>query len=358
MRIIIALSILLFFSCNKKQPQNYKQELDVPDTQMAEILPSKKISAQDSIALMKAFKTLYQALNNQDGNLMEQLSTDKKRWPSSLNEMLQLPPVFPAFLINNPIKNLYNPDILDAMKNNNTKIYNNYAFYCVEFITKHTSRKLITKTGHSFRFIKIDDAFRFSAYDHFETAIQNIENHLDSSSLYFPLKRSKQELNDSLFLDMYSNKWYSLLLKNCDEPVLYNYKGEGEIYRFIWLRSFDFPVIVRLQKEGLNITVTTKVLKERYDEYPDEVEVNTSKTFNFFKWMNFKSGISTANFWNLDSKDGSPQDNDGAMWILEGIKDGKYHVVERQSAGHSNFGKACLYLIKFSNLNITEDKIY
>ena len=34
-----------------------------------------------------------------------------------------------------------------------------------------------------------------------------------------------------------------------EEPVLSSYKGDKEIYRFTWLRTFHHPVAVRLEKK-------------------------------------------------------------------------------------------------------------
>ena len=44
--------------------------------------------------------------------------------------------------------------------------------------------------------------------------------------------------------------------------------------------------------------------------------------------------------------------NDGAQWILEGMKDGRYHVVDRWSPDGGDYRAACLHLLKLSGLGV------
>lgn len=125
---------------------------------------------------------------------------------------------------------------------------------------------------YRFDFVKEQDEFKFSKYE--STAYARfIEPLLDSMTGYFPPGNyEKNRYGDKLHLHRFTNTWYSLTLKNCEEPVLYNYKGLDEIYRVTWLRAFHYPVVFRFQKQGFNFLPTTKVLRERYDEYADELE--------------------------------------------------------------------------------------
>jgi hypothetical protein len=65
--------------------------------------------------------------------------------------------------------------------------------------------------------------------------------------------------------------------------------------------------------------------------------------------------LEKADFWNMTPNE-LPRGLDGANWIIEGAKKGKYHIVDRWSPEDGPFREAALYLINLSKLKI--DKIY
>lgn len=359
MRNLTIIALLLFASCYTKKLKQKPQEIEVIDTQMAEIRKPINISKQDSIALLKTFKTFCTALKNQDGILISQLNTDEKWWPPTLNAMLNLPPSFPDFLISSPIRKLYKSDVWHAIQNDTPGIYSNCKEYHLSFTTKLVTKKLITEFEHNFEFIKSGDTFKFNDYRSDEVSWQNIYPSIDSITAYFPKSGlSKPPQQEDGYLNRFRNIWYSRILKSLDEPVLYNYKTTDEIYRFTWLRSFHLPVVIRIQKHNFNFSIVAKILRERYDDEPDEVVTNTSESMIFYRWMAFKNKLNKADFWHMQMKDVSAQGADGARWIMEGVQNGKYHFVDRWSAGGSEFGEACEYLIAISGLEIKEKEIY
>jgi hypothetical protein len=90
---------------------------------------------------------------------------------------------------------------------------------------------------------------------------------VDSAVAYFP--------KDSLFFasgenrvsaDSFVKKWFSETLFLLREPVLYNYTGDGEFVRLLWLRSFDNAVVVRVNRFQDTIYACIKELKAKsYD---------------------------------------------------------------------------------------------
>jgi hypothetical protein len=69
----------------------------------------------------------------------------------------------------------------------------------------------------------------------------------DSTTLYFKTKINWRDKTPDA-LDTFINQWYSKMLFALGEPVVSNYHGDKEIYRFTWLRTFHHPVSVRLEK--------------------------------------------------------------------------------------------------------------
>lgn len=61
-------------------------------------------------------------------------------------------------------------------------------------------------------------------------------------------------------------------------------------------------------------------------------------------------------FWSLglDDKAG----DDGAQWIIEGVKDGKYHLVDRWSPKDGQVRELGLMLLDMANLKIPAKDVY
>jgi hypothetical protein len=83
----------------------------------------------------------------------------------------------------------------------------------------------------------------------------------DTVLLYFPLKDSTQDSTECAnSLDTFMNVWYSKNLAAMKEPILAEYEADNETYRFTWLRSFNEPITIRIQKVNSDFTLTVKRL--------------------------------------------------------------------------------------------------
>jgi hypothetical protein len=148
---------------------------------------------------------------------------------------------------------------------------------------------------------------------------------------YFP----KGAFSDYSRVDLGRAEWYSKHLKALSEPSLLvlakNPKLES--YRFIWLRTFDHPVTVRLdiRADGLG-NLSTKVASGTGGDEPGQIIENTSRPLTQEQTKIFLDRIKQTRFWNLPSYENS-SGKDGSQWIVEGIKEGKYHVVDRWTPG-------------------------
>jgi len=232
MRSFIALSILfLVVACKGKKLKPAIEEIEIVETNTGRIDNSEKGSASDTLALLKAFKIFCQALNNEDGFLLKAVSADKKYFPLSLTGMLELPPGFPDFLINRPVKKIYNQDIWNTIETMQPLMYARTNRYEIYYRTIHISRKMNTKRRYSFRFIKEGNAFKFSEFESVSVP-QGSEPLLESITWYFPHGNfAGKSAGDNSHLNNNTNISYSITLKAFEEPVLYNYRGLDEIYR-------------------------------------------------------------------------------------------------------------------------------
>ncbi|MFD2936659.1 hypothetical protein [Spirosoma flavum] len=61
-------------------------------------------------------------------------------------------------------------------------------------------------------------------------------------------------------IDTFRLNWFSYYLYKLEEPVLYNYSLNKDVYRLTWIRSFHPPVVISLEKKGSKVRLFTKML--------------------------------------------------------------------------------------------------
>ena len=145
-------------------------------------------------------------------------------------------------------------------------------------------------------------------------------------------------------------------LESMNEPSFIE-KSKNEdfhAYRFLWQRSFHQPICFRLE---INTNGSAQLIVKGswgigvfYSE-----ELATGKSYKLSKnaVQKFLGYLENADFWNMTPKE-NPKGLDGANWIIEGVKKGQYHIVDRWSPEEGAFREAALLLIKLSRLKIAE----
>jgi hypothetical protein len=66
-------------------------------------------------------------------------------------------------------------------------------------------------------------------------------------------------------------------------------------------------------------------------------------------WDAFVMHLEHSEYWSMSTKDDRML-TDGAQWIMEGYREGRYHVVDRQSPDAGAYRDACLHLLRQSGL--------
>jgi hypothetical protein len=122
----------------------------------------------------------------------------------------------------------------------------------------------------------------------------------DTIRLYFPLRETGSNSSDSAnYLDTFMNVWYSRMLTAMKEPILTDYEGDVEIYRFTWLRSFHRPIAIRLEKQGNAITLTGKVLNANEGSHSGKLITINSRRIGERDWITAQAMLRNSNFWKL-----------------------------------------------------------
>ena len=94
------------------------------------------------------------------------------------------------------------------------------------------------------------------------------------SEYYFQLKGSRYDsINNAV--DTFRNQWFSHFLFRMKEPIIHEYKGSMEIYRFTWLRTFHHPVVLRLEKKEDSARLMSKVAEGAGGYYCGEMLLDT-----------------------------------------------------------------------------------
>ena len=178
----------------------------------------------------------------------------------------------------------------------------------------------------------------------------------DANPQYFPVNVFSADPGTSNF----ESRWYAAQLRADHEPSLLDAAKDQStvIYRFIWLRTFHQPIIVRLVIDQDGIGRLTAIEMTGQGGFAPGV-VAKEQTLDVAKQdvTHFQSLVEAIKYWTMPTEAG-PVGNDGAQWILEGVQSGQYHVVVRWSPEGGPYREACLYMLKLSKIEVNPKQIY
>lgn len=160
--------------------------------------------------------------------------------------------------------------------------------------------------------------------------------------------------------DDFMNDWYGKHLRAMSEKSLLDAPAGQEIYRFLWLRTFRHPIFVRVERRQNEFKLFTKELNGAGGYEPREVLRDESRNLDQTEWCEFLKLLEQANYWALSTDLSDDSGNDGAQWILEGVKENRYHVVDRWTPRTGEYRAACLYLLRLSGVEVDKmgDELY
>jgi hypothetical protein len=127
---------------------------------------------------------------------------------------------------------------------------------------------------------------------------------------------------------------YSKYLTALKEPPLGEFSRQdqtAEVYRFLWLRSFDNPIAVRLAVTRDGGRLIAKMTSGQGGFEPGHLVLNRESSLSKEATEWFLAEVKHARFWDIPTRDDSHAQPDGAEWIIEGVRQGQYHVVDRSS---------------------------
>ena len=255
----------------------------------------------------------------------------------------------------------------------NQKQTNYYAFQCREQLLKTCQLKNNLLFSLKFPIIQTstflqDHAFISMLKITADTPTIDSLNMPTNNTFYFPLNsflnlKNNWESDYSIDIILEVNfsifqlTWYNRQLFALKEPLVFN-QTDKQIYRFTWLRSFHNPVAIRLEKNNNSFTLYWKVTSGAGGYKPGELTVNSSKQLTKKEWDSFIDLLQLTDFWNMPTKSKDEIGTDGSQWIIEGMENGKYHIVDRWTPSNNSFSKCGKYLIELTDLKIKESNFY
>lgn len=168
--------------------------------------------------------------------------------------------------------------------------------------------------------------------------------------------------------------WYSENLTALKEPSLWELSKtqKSQTYRFLWLRSFNRPISVRLDinADGSSI-VTAKAANGHGGSNPGKLVMKKTRVLTKQDTDYVLDRFKELGFWDLpthekpqvsigaDGEEYAQINLEGAQWILEGVKDGNYHIVDRWSPENgATRTLGILLLINIANLKLLYEEVY
>jgi hypothetical protein len=179
----------------------------------------------------------------------------------------------------------------------------------------------------------------------------------DENPQYFPTGVFSEfpDLSD------FTARWYAKHLRAMAEPSLFKAAKDKKLvaYRFLWLRTFHHPISIRLNIRPTDTAYLTTIVTSGGGGYaPGIISSNDVIEISPEQLNQFSSQLDQAQFWSMQASEKTRNGFDGAEWILEGVKDGNYHIVSRWSPKSGSYRELCLGLVKLSNLALKPKEIY
>jgi hypothetical protein len=162
--------------------------------------------------------------------------------------------------------------------------------------------------------------------------------------------------------DEFKAQWYSSQLRALQEPSLLSLTKTptSESYRFLWLRTFNHPIAIRLdlKPDGTSI-LTAKVCNGAGGFRPGVLIENSSHILTREQTQVFVSRVDKVGFWRAPNPVNDQKGTDGSQWIIEGVKGGQYHVVDRWMPEDGMVRELGLMLVSdLAKMKIPKNEIY
>ena len=162
------------------------------------------------------------------------------------------------------------------------------------------------------------------------------------------------EGGDKETISLFEEEWYSKHLRLMEQPSLYAKVGDksADIYRFTLLPTWGDPRCAVVTKRDGKAEIFFARLDGDGGYDPGKLVENAKRELSLQESKKFFTLFDALDFAK-QSTDDPVIGVDGSQWILERLKDGKYHIVVRWTAdayepktrGTESFVKLCEWML-------------
>jgi hypothetical protein len=172
---------------------------------------------------------------------------------------------------------------------------------------------------------------------------------------YFPVRTKQGEAGVTDF----EAQWYGKALSRMKEPRLPELSKDTKavVYRFTILPTWGNPIAVRAQKQDGIFRLSARRLDGEGGYDPGKLVEQKNLKLSETDSKSLDSLVTALKFFHMPGHE-DVLGFDGEEWILEGVADGKYHIVQRWSADYDPknrklepFLAFCKFLIDKSTLS-------
>jgi hypothetical protein len=143
-------------------------------------------------------------------------------------------------------------------------------------------------------------------------------------------------------------------LRAMNEPSLWEASRRDPViiaYRFLWLPTRERPVAVRIEKTRNGATVSLLQLDGAGGYEPGKVVMNKRVPISQKEWDHLKTLIRRAGIWSMPTRI-MDLGFDGESFIVEGVEDGKYHLIFRWTPTPGALREVCRYMLDLTGLDL------
>jgi hypothetical protein len=133
-------------------------------------------------------------------------------------------------------------------------------------------------------------------------------------------------------------------------------KPDPTVYRLLWLPSFHHSVCVRIDRAGEGAKLRVWVLDGKGGYEPGQIAIDKSVSLDADKVRELDHRMEQAAFWKMptqEKRDVNVIDTDGDQLIIEGVKGGEYHIVDRRMPDQA-FTTLCRQLLDLTGLKMQD----
>ena len=186
----------------------------------------------------------------------------------------------------------------------------------------------------------------------FLDCFSQLTNEKQEFPAYFPqIEASSFESKE--VLDSFLCKWYSKQLFALKEPILFTDQDRNKVvYRLTVLRTFANPYSIRVENADNEIILYWKECDGSGGYEPGSLIKDKEVKLSVKDWKEINKYIDEIEFWDLPTEDNSNDSPpDGTTGIIEGLKNGEYHIVTHWNPENVDISKLFQFLIEKTDID-------